>query len=197
MNPLYNWWRFAQEGDSWLVAYACLPPACITAIGPRLFCVGHALELYLKAACAKPTDVATAIRYGHNIERLWRECKARDSTFMARYELRESVMRADFVTSEGLRELPTCDQLHFIRNQQFYLVAKHLPDLKYLGLPWKSRLGPYAFAESGRDPYWVEFFRALRAYLRHPPPQVTDLIRESLPHVFPPARHYLERFLSP
>ncbi len=42
-----NWSLLAHHGDEWLAAYAALPGQLANV---HIFTVGHALELYLKAA---------------------------------------------------------------------------------------------------------------------------------------------------
>lgn len=59
-----NWDCFLWSADEWIVNYS-LPP---NMTGTKLFSIGHALELYLKATYSKMTgDVDEAVRIGHNM----------------------------------------------------------------------------------------------------------------------------------
>ena len=53
----------------------------------KLFSVGHALELYLKAVNTK--------MFGHNVTQIWHDCKLNDAAFLPRFELRETVLSHD------------------------------------------------------------------------------------------------------
>jgi len=79
------------------------------------FCVGHALELYLKAAYAKMTgNVTAAIKKSHEIDQLLRACKAEDSSFLPGWELRPSVMKIDLLTDIAQVSLGPDDFGHFL-----------------------------------------------------------------------------------
>ena len=164
---MYDWHSLAYHGDEWLVAYASVPASVSSVV---LFTVGHTVELYLKSAHTKIFgDIYEAIKFGHRIKDLWDTCKKQDGSFMTEYELRDSIFSVDFLDQDVLQGLTKDDELHFISHQSFYLVTKHLQDLKYLGLPWKTRqkksLG-VAFLHP--DPFWVDFFKTIRAYLGYP-----------------------------
>jgi hypothetical protein len=66
----------------------------------------------------------------------------------------------------------------FLENQEIYVVAKYLADLKYFGAPMKQVKGAYAVGVVTLHPRWAELFRAFRKHLgsssrledRHPPP---------------------------
>ena len=71
------------------------------------------------------------------------------------------------------------DQIHFIRYQALYVVFKHLQDLKYIGLPWKTRqTGQLAIGFFHPDPIWTEFFQMLRGYLKYPQAGHADHLRD-------------------
>src|ERR1700741_3049891 len=117
----------AQHGDEWLIAYACVPPHAMSA---SLFSVGHAVELYLKAAhVAYFGDISKAIKYGHKVMDLWGACRAKDPDFMSSNLFRDEIFLRDFLDPSVVADLDPTDQLHLIENQQLYLVFKHLQDL--------------------------------------------------------------------
>ncbi len=187
-----TWSRFVEQGDEWLIAYACIPPF---AVGASLFSVGHAVELYLKAVyVAKFGTEAEATKFGHRIWNLWDKCRSRDSNFMSAYQLRESVLEVDLLDGNAMKSIPWEDQKHIMQYSNLYLVFKHLPDLKYFGLSWKTRQPkPSSIAYVFPDPRWIEFFRELRLYLGYPLPDRTDWISMALDRrdVPEPAATYL------
>jgi hypothetical protein len=84
---VYEWDCFLDVADQWFVAYSV--PPYDTAV--KLFMIGHAVELYLKAANTKITDdIKRAIGFKHRVKQIWSDCKSHDPTFMPNYEIRES-----------------------------------------------------------------------------------------------------------
>lgn len=83
---------------------------------------------------------------------------------------------------------------HYLKNQDFYMIAEHLMDLKYLGAPLKSIQGQYAYVFMGQHPCWIGFFKEMRAYLNHPAPGLNDTIQLALEvgDMSPRTRQYLE-----
>lgn len=167
MGRLIDCHSLARHGDEWLVAYACVPSLAASA---SLFSVAHAVELYLKAAhVAAFGDMDRAIRYGHRLMPIWSECRRKDPNFMASYEVREEILSIDFLDYSRVEKLNDDDRANFLELSQLYLVFKHLQDLKYFGLPWKTR-GSHAkqWALFYPDSFWVNFFRELRAHIGYP-----------------------------
>lgn len=157
----------ARHGDEWLVAYACVPSLATSA---SLFSIAHAVELYLKAAhVATFGNMDRAIGHGHRLMAIWRECRSKDPDFMAPYEVREEVLSIDFLDHSRVEGLNDDDRANYLELSQLYLVLKHLQDLKYFGLPWKTRQ-PKAMQWGFffPDPFWVNFFRDIRAYIGYP-----------------------------
>lgn len=187
-----DWHSFAYEGDEWLVAYACIPGGTI---GPVLFTVGHAVELYMKAVHVKLFgDVTAAIDLRHNIKRLWDACKGHDSGFMSAYEIRDSIYSRDFLDRKISSKFTPDDEMHFGSNQSLYIIFKHLQDLKYFHLPWKKgKVGPMVYMHP--DPFWISFFKDLRKYLDYPPKGKADRIAQILEHEVLPigAAQYLRQ----
>lgn len=179
MKAIRDCHSLAQHGDEWFIAYACAPPLATSAV---LFSVRHAVELYLKAAhVAAFGDITKAIKYGHKVIDLWDACKAEDPSFMSSYLLRKEIFAIDFLDSTAVAGLSTQEQLHYLKNQQIYLLFKHLQDLKYFGLPWKTRdTLPKAMAFLHPDPLWISFFRALRSHIGYPRLGCVDRIAQLL-----------------
>lgn len=177
---MHDWWSFLRAADEWFVNYASVPADLSSVI---TFSIGHTVELYLKATYVKNTgDMHQAIKYGHKIRELWGACKSYDKNFMPNYEIRNCVFNADlFNTPTELREILSDDDLkHYFKHQELYLIAKLLPDLKYLGAPLKFLKGAYAFGYIHPNPYWIEFFKEFRSYLQHPSENRLDFIKHKL-----------------
>jgi hypothetical protein len=167
--PDYHWNRLAQEGDEWIVSYACTSGIVGSA---SLFSIGHAFELYLKAVHTKNSgNVDEAIKFGHNVKKLWEECKKKDSSFLSDYEIRPRIRSKElFMGSEDYSTMSKDDLLHFLQNKHLYLIVEHLPDLKYFGLKWttSSKKDGMSIGWCSHDPYWIKLFRYLRKYLEYP-----------------------------
>ncbi|HKZ55353.1 MAG TPA: hypothetical protein VJ123_07725 [Anaerolineales bacterium] len=158
-----QWDSFLLAADEWIINYA-LPPMMLHSV--KLFSIGHALELYLKAAYTKLSgNIDEAIEFRHDIPKIWAACKTRDSAFLPQYELREVVLARDLLSVDHYSTLEKPDLMHFLQNQELYVVAKYLADLKYLGAPLKQIEGAYAVGYSFPNPRWIILFRALREYL--------------------------------
>jgi len=165
---------FLRTADEFIIAYS----TSNYSVAASLFSIGHAVELYLKAANTRMTgDIDRAVNFGHRIKDLWEDCKKSDSLFMPNYELRNNVYNAPFLQQELDKILGKDDAIHFLKNQEFYIVAKHLADLKYLGAPLKSITGGYSIVFCSHNPYWIGFFRELRSYLNYPSSKEVDPIR--------------------
>ncbi len=99
---------------------------------------------------------------------------------MPNFEIRDSVFNRDFLSVTEVESLDEADRLHYFRNQEFYIVAKLLPDLKYLGAPLKSVKGAYALGFIHPNPYWLGFLGELRDYIGHPQKNRLDIIAHHL-----------------
>ncbi len=172
-----SWQDFLDTADQFFISYSSH-----TALIPvSLFEIGHTIELYLKAANTKITqDIKNARFYRHDIKAIWDACKTLDPTFMPHFELRDSIFNSEFVHDNGLSLSPD-DQIHYFKNQEFYLIAKHLSDIKYLGAPLNSiKKSYYSFAILEKNPYWISFLKELRHYLGWPPPGHRDWIMDCI-----------------
>ena len=176
---MYDWHSFAYQGDECLINFACATPYTPSV---NIFIIGHALELYLKAVYAKKfVDINVAIKFGHKIKDLWDKCKQKDPLFLPNYEIRSNIYSKDFFDSNSLSTLAKDDQMHFLKNRNLYIIAKHLKDLKYFGLPWKpARSKGVAIGSIQCDPYWISLFSEIRKYLKYPQPGKADLIEQLL-----------------
>jgi len=91
-----EWDCFLEPADEWFVNYSAVPSLLKTVV---LFSVGHAVELYLKAANAKITgDIDRAVRFSHRIADLMKDCREQDANFMPDHTLLESVLASDFLS---------------------------------------------------------------------------------------------------
>jgi hypothetical protein len=169
---MYEWHSFLIAADEWFITYS-LPPILINV---KFFAIGHTVELYLKAANTKITgDIDRAIRFGHQVKAIWDDCKAKDSAFMPRYEIRDDIYNRDLLprSVEGLNEE---DRIHLANNYELYIIAKFLPDLKYLGAPLKTMKGEAGLHLIYPNTYWIDFLKDMRRYLGHPDKSRRDTI---------------------
>lgn len=173
---MLNWTDFLWSADQFIVSYSVdygLVPV-------KLFEIGHAVELYLKAAYAKQkSNVDEAVNFNHRLKDLWRACQIEDHNFMSNYEIRDSVYNSNFVLDQG-RFLNKDDSDNFWKNQELYCVLKHLPDIKYIGGPLKSKsivdnAGIWLY--HSHNPYWINFFKDIRQYLKYPTKHSIDWIK--------------------
>lgn len=192
MASLHKWDSFLWTGDEFILGYATSP---INSSAAPLFMIGQAVELYLKAANTKITgDIDRAVGFGHRMKDLWNDCKQKDSTFMPSYELKDSIFNKAFLEEniDTLYSKPDC--LEYLHNQDFYLIAKHLMDIKYFGAPLKSIKKPYSYTFVSHNPYWIDFFKELRAFLEYPMTGANDhiLIALEMGDIGARGRTYLE-----
>ena len=189
-----KWISILRTGDEFIVTYA-LPPYALNRA--KLFVIGHAAELYLKAAFVKITgDAQRAAIFGHNMQKLLTACKQEDPSFLPNYELRSSVMAVDMMNASTWDQLSEDDYNHLGRHQPFYLTAQYLIDLKYVGLPRPGKSkpqGPTSFAYVIPDDYWIGFFKEVRSYMQYPSGAHKDGIARFLRDLPPDAVHYLSR----
>ena len=174
---MHKWDSFLSAADEWFITYS-LPPAlpCV-----KLFTIGHVVELYLKAANTKCTnDIDRAICFGHNIKAIWDDCKKQDSDFLPDYEIKESIFEKDLLSIDTVKTLNKADLTHFLNNQELYIVAKFLPDLKYLGAPLNRVKSAYGIGFIHPNPYWIEFLREIRIIIGHPQESRQDTIANHL-----------------
>lgn len=178
----YEWHSFLTVADEWLINYSLPTDGFLPSV--KLFSIGHALELYLKATISKTTgNVNRAIGYGHDLKKMWDDRKKENENFMPDYEIKESILECENLFTSGgnlYKELSKDDFEHFLKNQELYVVTKLLSDLKYLGTYMKSkdlREKGYALGAIVPNPYWIKLFRELRNYLNYPQSNRLDIIK--------------------
>ena len=175
----HEWDSFLPAADEWIINYSLICPEGLISV--KLFSIGHALELYLKAAYTKITgNIDQAIGLRHDLPKIWKDCQKEDPAFLPGYELRQSVLDQDLLHGEVYSNLDKDDRKHFSQNRELYVVAKYLADLKYLGAPLKNVKGAFALAIVFPNPKWVELFKELRAYLGHPEEGKLDIIQHHI-----------------
>jgi hypothetical protein len=121
--------------------------------------IGHAVELYLKAAYTKQTcDIDGAIRFGHDIEKLFTACKKNDPKFMKVFDSKKG----------------GSDTYNLMKHREFFVIADTLSDLKYLGA---SRKKITNIGVTFQNDDWIEFVREIRGYLEYPPNGAMDTLK--------------------
>lgn len=164
-----------SSADAFFVSYATTP----LMLDVTLFLIGHAVELYLKAAYIKQTcDIDKAIQFGHDIEKLYEACKKNDPEFMKTFDAKKGKP-----SEYGL-----------MGHREFFAIADKLSDLKYLGATRKKIIN--IGAEFQNDD-WIEFVREIRAYLQYPPKGVDDTLRIYMERIEKngAAKRYIEQVL--
>lgn len=159
--------HFAELADQFLIAYALQTYVVVPA---QLFLVGHAAELYLKAVLLSMEPEVPASKHGHRVGRMLERLQALPSPLLADFVLRPSVFEKYMVES-GLQPISAMqepDYQHYIQHQELYWISKYLADIKYLGTEHKELPRTYGMFIRSANPYWVPFFRELRAQLRWP-----------------------------
>jgi len=193
---MYDWHSFLWAADEWFITYSLPPPL----MHVKFFAIGHTVELYLKAANTKITgDIERTIGFGHKVKAIWDNCKAKDSAFMPQYKIRDDIYNRDLQLSP-FKGLNAKDTIHLGNNYELYIIAKYLPDLKYLGAPpkiktMKGDAGLYLIYYNG---YWINFLKDMRRYLGHPEEGRRDTIsfhidRSTMP---PEAVRFLKRLYT-
>ena len=173
-----DWPDYAHEGDKWILTYALVSgmPSAQTA---ALFIIGQAVELFLKSAHIKLyNDEARAIKHGHCLQNIWRECRERDPAFMGAFDIRETTLAKDLFNPATIESLSEEERENYDSNRSLYHILQALMNLKYFGLPWRPErpAGPYYVVTEHRDGYWIGFFRSLRTYLGYPTAGRADII---------------------
>lgn len=187
---------FVDVGDQFLIAYACS-----TWAGPaaRLFTIGHAAELYLKAALLKLQPAADVTKFGHKIEDLLEKLQALSPSLLTGYNLRKSAADKWLLNPVGPEAFgidPDYD--HYVYNIELYWVSRYLGDTKYLLASHKAIKRSFAVTSAGLNDYWQPFFREIRNFLGLPDPsQGNDrLANAANSENFPPqVREYLRKIV--
>jgi len=189
----YNWNCFLGTADEFLIAYAKISLGANPPL--QFFIIGHAVELYLKAANAKITgDVNKSVKFGHNLYGLWKACK-KDPSFMPNFEIKESLYNIQFFEENIYKKCSENEKSHFIENRDLYTIMKHQMDLKYSGAPLKTIKGGYMMLCVCHNPYWIRFFKQIRQFLKYPNEKDFDYIKFQIENGYlkDKARNYLEQ----
>lgn len=159
---------FVDVGDQFLIAYACSSWA-----GPavHLFTIGHAAELYLKAALLKIQPGTDVTKFGHKIGDLLAKLQSYSPSLLAAYTLRKSAADKWLLNPVGPESFgidPDYD--HYVNNMELYWVSRYLADTKYLLASHKAAIKSFVVVSTGLNEYWQPFFRELRNFLGLPDP---------------------------
>jgi hypothetical protein len=158
--------HFAMLGDQFLISYALQTHVVVPA---QLFLVGHAAELYLKAVLLSVEPDIPASKRGHNVGSMLKLMQALPEPLLKGYVLRPAVfqnyMGGGLVPMSAMTDP---DYLHYIANQELYWISMYLADIKYLGTEHKTLPNAYGVFVRCANPYWVPFFREMRAHLCWP-----------------------------
>jgi len=159
------WQSFAMLGDEFIVAYASM-----SAITPAatLFVVGHAVELYLKALLLKDDPSCNVTKYSHKVDRMLAALVRNGHPNIAMYDLPNIDVNKWMHRPIPIGETSDPEYDSYVRNQELYWVAKYLPDLKYLGTMHKTMPNQFAVPCWPCNPYWAQFFAAVRLELGWP-----------------------------
>lgn len=159
------WQEFAMTADDFLIGYAQLihpaPPV-------QLFCVGHAAELYLKAARLKLDTNIDITKMSHRVGDMISGLQAREPSLLTAYALREAVYKKFIGRLVPMAEISDPDYKHYIRHQELYFVSRYLADIKYMGTAHKVMPITFSIMVAPCNPYWLPFFRELRCFLGWP-----------------------------
>jgi hypothetical protein len=172
-----EWDSFLWSADEFIVSYT-RPPHNLSYV--KLFTIGHAVELHLKAAYTKITgDLIGALRFKHDIKAIWDACKGKNRAFMEEYDIRSSVLESRFLQSpvDIYKTLSNDDFDHLIENQELYTVAKVLPDLKVFSIGM-VRKAPYSLSFVQPNDYWIPFLRTLRDFLGIQHQTLANILKE-------------------
>ena len=191
-----EWEEFALTGDEFLAAYA-LSSGLVRAT-PYL--IGHATELYLKAAYAAHLGAGKSLAElrrefrdnfngGHNLKALWDALKQQDG-FMPDFNIREDLYEVPYVDKGLKMGLSEEDLAHLGVNFEWYFIFRHHNELRY---PVEQPLS-YFFSWPGD--FWVKFFKDLRIFIGYPRSGGADHLVQVLEHVPPNGRAYLSRIIS-
>jgi len=99
---------------------------------------------------------------------------------MPNFEIKDSIFKKNVLSISVVERLDEADRMHYFNNQELYVIAKLLPDLKYLGAPIKSVKSAYSLGYIHPNPYWINFLKEIRDYVGHPQKNKQDIIAHHL-----------------
>ena len=154
-----------MTADDFLIGYAQL----VHAVPPvQLFCVGHAAELYLKAAHLKLNANINVTKMSHRVGDMISALQAREPSVLTAYALREAVYNKFIGRLVPMTEIGDPDYEHYIQHQELYFVSQYLADIKYMGTAHKVMPTTFSIMVAPCNPYWLPFFKELRCFLGWP-----------------------------
>lgn len=160
-NSKASWHSFMWSADDFFITYALTCEFSVHSV--IMFVLGHSIELYLKAVYTFQTnDIQKAIKFSHDIKGLFKACQKEDPKFMPDFTFKANKTK-----------------LHYIQHQEFYIIAEHLPNLKYLGTPKKNKK-ELSFGFITHNDYWINFVKTIRCYLNYPGEAYLDPIKVCL-----------------
>jgi len=191
-----EWEEFAFTGDEFLAAYGS------TGALPRAtpYLIGHAIELYLKAAYAARVGAGKSLAElrgefrvkfsgGHDLKALWDRLK-QQAGFMPDFNIREDLYPVRFVDPGVAEKLPPDDYGHLSRNYEWYFAFRRHNELRY---PVEQ---PESYFFSSPGDFWVKFFKDLRGFIGYPRREGADHLAQVLEHVPSNGRAYLSRIIA-
>ena len=174
----HEWSPLVNAADEWLVSFS-LP--FMRLHGVRVFALGRALELYLKAAHARMAgSLESGAGFGPDLPAIWFGCRDLDPSFLSAYDLRREVLSHDLLTPSDVAQLGKDDLVHFLQNQELYLLLRYHAEHVASGV---LRTDPGASFPTGGfipGPAWSALFGALRGVLGHPTAGEADVLAENL-----------------
>jgi hypothetical protein len=174
----HDWTPLVNAADEWLVSFS-LPYMRLHDV--RVFALGRALELYLKAAQARLMgSLEAGAAFGPDLPAIWLGCKSLDPSFLSAYDLRPAVLHHDLLNPSDFAGLGKDDLVHFLQNQELYLLLRYHAEHVASG---SLKRDPGASFPTGGyipGPAWSALFGALRLYLGHPAAGEADEIVENL-----------------
>lgn len=171
-----DWFRFLYTADEFIISYAVTPPILMI----KLFLVGHAAELYLKAVFTKQTgNIDQAISYKHRIKDLFVQCQKNDKLFLSDFDY---------------NKLESDEEYRRDKHLELYYVGKYMSELKYLGATFSDMNDLQRY---GPNYEWADFFKRIRLYLKYPPKGYKDCLSKYIDSLSPSDQNkdYLKRIL--
>ena len=164
MQTLTNWQKLAEIGDQFLILYS---QSIASTPAATLFSIGHAAELYLKAAAVYIDPSKSGKNYRHSLPELLKLMHSNGLliSYKINDEIRDSIMLR---SPHTIDILSNSNYLEYISNQELYWVAYYLSDLKYLGSEHIRAPELFNILVMTRNPYWIPFFKEIQAFLNWP-----------------------------
>jgi hypothetical protein len=182
------WKHYLRPADEWLINYAIQPSGSgpnHNLVSVTTFSVGHAIELYLKATYVKiipASEQYSDLVDNHKLARIWKACAAQDPSFMPSFLLIDKILDMEnslFTHGEILDKLRGDESKNYAEHQELYKILKFIGDYKYFLAPHKenAKYKVGMMFHQILNPYWLQFFKEIRAYLQYPDVDDEDKIK--------------------